>query len=414
MAIFGVEEEIKYNVTHKEDRSIVPMFQSDRVNDKLKAYIVGPKWNVTYFHRNVTNEDFVTQYDPNLDPTLQNYNRLDDFVINVDSPIESGTNDLQGNGYIDGGFIPNPNDIFIAKLLDGKSIIFTIKNVTKTDYNNDTIFHVDYELYAELAGADDPLLVTLLKSTTDEFIYNKDYRKTRTQPIYTKEQYHDRNDLYASINSLLDHYTHTFITPSTNYYLAYMHNNKVTYDAQLFSFIRDTIGINNLPDNLSVVEINDHNISILDLLIAHNPSTSRLHKYLTHVPVRELNNDPYMFSLSYNNVDVYVDVSHKPMLDQVDRLINSYYPKLEQSTYIFRPSVYEEILNPDLNLNSTTYSLFEQLVIATLSGSPITKNNITTLIDNVYQLPEPEQFYYIPILIYIAKYYIATYTVEFL
>jgi len=49
-----------------------------------------------------------------------------------------------------------------------------------------------------------------------------------------------------------------------------------------------------------------------------------------------------------------------------------------------------------------------------MNGTTIKQESILEIYDNIFSLDDEEQFYFIPILIYIMKYFITTFTVEFL
>lgn len=413
MPIYGLNEEIDLNVKDKENKSIVPMFQSDRPGEELKAYIASYKWEVTYFHRVASNEDMVTQYDPNLDPAIQDYERIDNFIINVDTPLQTGTSDMSGDGYIDIDTTPNPNDLFIAKIADGKSIIFVITAVDKTDYNREPIYKIEYKLMAEIGGLDDPLLTTIINSTTNEYIYNDKYRIDKTQSIYTKEEKYSRDTMYRNINELVEYWSNKFITNKTNFYMGYVKDNKIVYDPQMETFIRSLIGVNNLNRKVEIVEFDDKKISILDYILDNNIPIKRINRYTSKINMNAISKDPYLFSLSYIQVDKIIDVISNPVTDKVNELINSYFPKVEQQTYIFRKPIYDNIIT-GLDITYDTHSKFEQLFLSMMNGTTIKQESILEIYDNIFSLDDEEQFYFIPILIYIMKYFITTFTVEFL
>jgi len=412
MAIFGLNEDIELTIEQKQNESIVPMFESERVNEEVRAYIAGFKWEVTYFHRNITENELVTEYDPNLDPALQSYTRIDNFIINVETPLDS---DLTGgNGTIDLTKPVTPNDLFIAKIADGKSVIFVITDVSKADYNNDKVFDVEYITYGEITGLDDPQLTTLLKSTVNEFEFNKDFRKTKTQPFHTKKEVSDKKAFYKVIEDLVTMWSSKFINQDTNFYMCFLTGSTVIYDPQMETFIRETIGLNSLNDRVEIVEISDRKVSILDILVREDIGRGRVNKYLTSLDKGDLSNNPHLFSLDYIQVDEIMDVTKYPVYERINETVNVFFPKVEAEYYIFRKQVYDAILNPSLIIDHVTLTKFEQLVISTMNGDTIKRETIMELYDNVFNLPDEEQFYFIPILVYIIKYYLTTFTINFL
>ncbi|RKY71328.1 MAG: hypothetical protein DRP97_02270 [Candidatus Latescibacterota bacterium] len=412
MPIFGITDEIELNIEEKQKESIVPMFETERTNEEVRSYIAGFKWEVTYFHRNITNNELVTEYDPELSPALQDYTRINNFIINVDTPLDSEL--TAGNGVIDLNAVPNPNDLFIAKVADGKPVIFVITNVTKTDYNNDKVFRVDYITYGEITGLDDPQLTTLLQSTGNEFEFNKSYRVTKTQPLLTKKEVSDKRSLLKVIDDLVNEWSNRFITQDTNFFMGYKDGARLVYDPQMETFIRDVIGLNNLNNRVESVEIEDRTITILDLLIKPDIGGGRIKKYLSTLDTNSRSNNPYLFSLDYLQVDDIIDVIDTSVFERTDEAINIYFPKVETETYIFRKQVYDAILDPESVIDYVSHTKFEQLIISTMDGNVIQKNTLIDMYDHIFNLEQEEQFYYIPILIYIIKYYLNTFTVNFL
>ena len=412
MPIFGLNEEIELNLEEKQDQSIVPMFDSERTNEELRSYIAGYKWEVTYFHRNITEDEFVSEYDANLDPALQEYTRIDNFIINVETPLDSTI--AEGSGIIDLGTVPNPNDLFIAKMMDGKPIMFAIRNITKPDYNNEKVFKVEYINMGEITGNDDPYLVTLLKSTVNDYTYNKAYRVTKTQPLLTKKEVSDKKTFFRVIDDLVTFWSNKFITQDTNFYMAFKDGNSTIYDPQMETFIRYTIGINNISDRVETVEVQDRKISILDIFVNDEIGRGRVNRYTNYLDTSDLSKSPYLFSLEYIQVDDIIDVTKYPQFEEINDVINTVFPKVEAESYIFRKDVYNAILNPDMMLNTVTFTKFEQLVIATMNGDTIKKETLLEIYDNIFDIPDEEQFYFIPILIYIIRYYLNTFTVKFI
>jgi len=412
MPIFGISEEVNLNVEEKQNKSIVPMFETERTNEEIRAYIAGYKWEVTYFHRNIDENTYVTEYDPELSPALQSYNRIDNFIINVETPLDSELS--SGSGIVDLNEAVNPNDLFIAKIADGKSVIFVITNVRKVDYNNDKVYNVDYEVYGEITGLDDPQLTTLLNSTANEFVFNKDYRKTKTQPLYTKTEVKDKRELYKVMEDLISEWSRKFINQDTNFFMCYKDELSLVYDPQLETFIRDTIGLNNISNRIETVEVVDVKISILDLLVKQDIGRGRVHKYTSELDRTDVSNNPHLFTIDYIQVDDIIDVSRDAVYEETNNIINQYFPELETEHYIFRKQVYDIIFNPTLPLEYGDLTMFEQLLIATMSGGTIDRAMIDTLYEKIFDIGDKEQYYFMPILTYIIKYYLSTFTIEFI
>jgi len=417
MAIFGLNDEIAETVIAKEDKSLVPAYESERIDERLVSTISGYSWIVTYFHRNVIDINLVTQFDPNLDPTIQDYIRIDDLEIKVDTPISSGTNELEGSGVIDIDFVPNPNDLFITKLPDGRSIAYVIRTVERFNYNKDNLFNITYSVYKEITDIKDEFMTSLIKSTTEELIYNKDYRINNTKPLFTKKEVKDREDLYNKINILLTDWTNEFIKPETKFYMGYRDkDNQLIFDPHMEDFIRDTIGLNNIPNKIEVAGVDTNAINLLTCLVDNNMPKNRILKYVTYVKSSKFGTNPYLFSLYYTGINMITTVTQieDDTKQSIDDVISDIYPKIDNVNYIFRNRVYDFIYNLQTDDEFNTLTEFEKLFISTINGSTISKEDIDNVYEDIFNLPTVEKFYFEPILIYIIKYYITTFTVAFI
>ena len=417
MAIFGLNDEIQETVIAKEDKSLVPAYESERIDERLVSTISGFSWIVTYFHRNVIDINLVTQFDPNLDPTIQDYIRVDELEIKVDTPINSGTNELEGSGVLDIDFIPNPNDLFITKLPDGRSIAYVIKSVERFNYNKDNLFNISYSLYKEITDIKDEFMSSLIKSTTEELIYNKDYRLNNTKPLFTKKEVKDREDLYNKINILLTDWTNEYIKPDTKFYMGYRNkDNELIFDPHIEDFIRDTIGLNNIPNKIELAGVENTTINILTCLVDDKIPKNRIMRYVTYVKSSKFGTNPYLFPLYYTGINKIITVTQieDDTVQSVDDVINEYYPKVDNVNYIFRNRVYDFIFNLQSDGEFETLTKFEQLFITTINGNTIDKKDIDEVYEYIFKLPLVEKFYFEPILTYIIKYYITTFTVAFI
>ena len=411
MAIFGIKNEINEVIEEKNEKSIVPTYESDVKDTELLSLISGFKWVVTYFHREVKDNKLVTQFDPNLDITAQNFNRIDDFVIRVDSPLPAGPiTDLNGSGIVDVNIIPSPNDIIVSKLMDGRTILFNVTNVGRINYNNNDIYHIEYKAYSEVKDNKDERFQALLKSTINEFEYNDKYRLNNHQPLYTKKQAKEKRKIGDEITKLVDYWQAKFITPDNNFYIGYRNKDESIYDPYLERFIKKVVGINNI-NRIETIDLDDNNVSILDKIMDDDLSVNRISEYTDFKNTNEFGNNPYLFSISYTGLDECIIVSPVDIYEDLNETIDINFPKVELGHYIFRKVIYDAIKGNDLNFSTLTK--FEQLFITVMNGSIITDNVIIDLIDKSYGLPDKEQFYFMPILIYIAKYYVTTFTVEY-
>ena len=413
MAIFGLKKEIEAEIKEKEDRSLVPLYESEVIDEPVRAFIQGYKWKVTYFHRLINEMDQVTEYDPNLDPTLQDYIRIDNLTLYLQEPLPAGIpDDLKSEAIIDIDFIPNPNDLFIARLIDGKNVIFTVENVERFNYNNDNMFKISFMLYGEYENLEDPLIKKLLESTTEELVYNDEYRQTHTQPLYKKEDFTEREEILRRIEKMINLFEETFIIPEYEFYLAYKDKfGNIVHDPEMEAFIDKVIGFSNLSAEANLVGLKSNTVSILDYLAEPKLPTGKIREFYVKSRPSKFPSNPYVSSLAYSCINYVVELKRTGEYSDNEE-INELYPYLPNGRYIFRKEVYD-VIKRDEEINIEDLTVFEQLVLQMILREPMEFEDLTELYENLELLNEKHLFYYLPILILLHKYYIITFTVPF-
>lgn len=418
MPIYGLSENIKDKIIIKEDESIVPLFDSNRVNKEVLSALPGLQFKVTYLHRQVDENTLITQYDENLDLSLQNFVRINDFIIRVDTPLPSGIPDnMNGSGIVDINITPTPNDVFLMKLPDGRVAMFSITSVTRINYNNETLFNLEYSLYTAFETLDDPIYTKLLSSIVEEFYYNSDFRLSKANPLYTKDEFIDRKLYLGYIDKLVSHWNNSFITTDTNYYMGYLKDKDKFFDPFMERFILSTIGISNLNNSTELLELDNNDLSILDYTIKTDYLASRILQYTEILSSGSLNSNPYLtgivFSGSFNKILSVTNINDDTI--PVDEsIINVHFPKINIKNYIFRDYIYRVLNGENINNIIDNLTTYEKVYLSMITGNVISKDNIKLVYENIFDLPEEERFYYIPIFIYILKYYLLTFTVKFI
>ena len=418
MAIFGLTKDIQANITKKEDSSIVPLYDSERVNKDILVALPGLQWEVTFLHRQVNEQTLITQYDPDLDLSLQNFVRINNFVIHVDTPLPKGIPDnLTGSGIIDVDFIPTPNDVILSKLPDGRLAMFALTSVARINYNDIRVFKIEYALYTSFENTDDSIYKTLMASIVEQFYYNKDFRLSNTNPLYTKDEFIDRKLYLNYIERLSTFWNNSFITKDTNFYMGYLKDKDKIYDPYMERFIINILGTNNLDKDVELLELDNNDLTILDYTLSTDHLTSRVIKYKDLLSNATLGNNPYLtgivFSGSFSKI-ISVTTIDDNTIDIDNDIINVHFPKINTKNYIFRDYIYRVLNGENLTNVLDNLTTFERIYLNMITGNILDKDDIKLAYDNIYNLPKEEQFYFIPIFIYTLKYYLLTFTIKFI
>jgi len=416
MAIFGVNKEINSNIERKEESSIVPHYESDAVDTRLVATVAGQAWPVTYFHRLVDDNMSVTAYDPNLNITLQDYNRIDDFIIKVDSAIPVGTPDgMSGDGIIDVNFVPNPNDLFLVKSPDGRVFIYVINAISRINYNESYLFKIEYNIQSEITNPSDPILTKLMGATTNEFVYNKDFRINDDKPVYSKAEFDVRERYLLYIETLMNDWTENFIVQDNKSYMSYKAGDNIIFDPNMEAFIKSTIGISNLPSIVKLLSL-DVDVSILDTFLRNDVIFNRIKQYTLLNKIGSYGNNPYLFTISYTGINKVLALTSIEDDTNVsnNEVVNELFPKVDNKFYIFREYIYLVLRGSDITLFKDNLTTFENMVLSMVTGNILADADIELIYKNIMQLDEQERFYFMPIFAYMLRYTLEVHTVEFI
>ena len=424
MAIYGINEEINSNITRKESDSLVPHYETDATETNLVATVSGQSWKVTFFHRITPNNMDITTYDPNLDITLYDYNRIDDFIIKLDSPVPTGTPDnMDGSGIIDTSFRPNVADVFLAKIPDGRTVIYAISAVKRINYNNNYLYRIEFKAHTIISDPNDPILNKLIKATTNHLVYNEKFRLTHDKPLYGKDEYKIREQYLSYIDALLKLWADRYILTENKYFISFkykdMNEPKISYrvfDPYIERFVKHIIGINNLPNDLELMSLEDNNVTILDALLNNNVIFKDIKQYYVLKNLGQFTNNPYLFPIQYTGINKLISVTNidDDTIDSKNAVVNDLFPKLDNKFYIFRQYIYLVLGGDSIEQYSDNLTLFEIMVLKMMDSSPLNHDDIMTIYKNIILLDEKEMFYFIPIFIYMLRYSLEVFTVEFI
>lgn len=112
----------------------------------------GYAWPVSaYFSQVLSADDSPRRLDVHLSPTLQQYIRINNFVILTDGDPSPSTDSqvittMEGQGKIYPSLVPNAGDMFIATLRDGRSGLFVVTHVERTQSFSASVWDITYQL----------------------------------------------------------------------------------------------------------------------------------------------------------------------------------------------------------------------------------------------------------------------------
>lgn len=233
-------KEVSNVATEPEKTAVVDTYRVP--TSHLLQYGEGTPWPVrAYYRRILGTNDTMELFDAgNVNPTQQ-YQKIENLVISVISPLQprqdsqSKAFDIQGGGNISNSIIPNQYDVFIAEIGDGDFGIFSLISSERKSHNKVAAYAVEYQMLYRLT----PELQEILDNkVTETFVYDERRIAVREDPMMTKEA-HNR---FVSVLEAIRHIQRTYpldFYDKGSQSLRVPVKNTYTHDAWLTNFARN-------------------------------------------------------------------------------------------------------------------------------------------------------------------------------
>lgn len=146
----------------------------------------GTPWPNTWYSQILGADDYPTRLDFALDPSLQQYCRINNFVLKYTDPLTLDTDDnvistLRGEANVYPAFVPNQWDMFTARTKNGRIGVFTVTEMPRPlTYMAYPAHSVQYELTGYL---DDITKRDLDRKTVKELYFNEENPLCPTENI---------------------------------------------------------------------------------------------------------------------------------------------------------------------------------------------------------------------------------------
>jgi hypothetical protein len=163
MPLFGEEEENEIPATPQapvepeRELDTIATYQGQTPEDQLQTIteIEGDPWVLeAWYGQFLGEDDYPTRLDFRLDPTLQGYYRIRNYVIKTITPLSLDTDEdvistLSGSANVYPGNTPNQWDMFVGRTKEGRRGLFTVVELPRRlSYLSYTAYEINYELVA--------------------------------------------------------------------------------------------------------------------------------------------------------------------------------------------------------------------------------------------------------------------------
>lgn len=222
-----------------------------RITSLLK-YVEGYPWTVKYYGQIVNINNTLENFDPSTPNLTQPYYKINNLILQVNSPLSSSYDQTSGITTISGSaitpykIVPNVGDIFIAQVDSGEDAIFIVTTVSRKTYRKDTLYDISYNLYSYISN--NPQFITTLESRVQQaYFFNKDTNFFNRDHLITPVVKEATDRLKHFLNESQDYYFSTFSQKQTGTILI-PGTNEPVYDPQLLDFITSIVDYNRFID----------------------------------------------------------------------------------------------------------------------------------------------------------------------
>lgn len=411
-------------------------YQSATVDDNelaikaLTPYVEGYSWTVDYYSQLLGANDAPQPQSISLEPSLQQYHKINGFEIRVTSPLdyefikEHQGNFLEGGGTIySGTIIPCRGDAFIADVGNGKSGIFTLLDVTPMSYMMEKCYEITYRLARSVPGKfqDD-----LEKKTVQVSHFNRDFLKYGQNPVLSENTVNLKKRLDDHGYGLLNEYLNSFASNEYRYLLM-PDQDRPVYDPFVVDLLMTFLNGSqhsllrrlNYPSMREIVELRAE--TIWDVMLSQQPIdtrslASRIATSMDIVDTWTIKNSPYFTSLYYSSIQRLLwprrHIDGKTTYPLIGGL-ETYAPETpsDPDEEVSKAAIYPVTIDDYYVLSEAFYtadreaqSELELMVTYMLSRERVPEGKVFELCEQAYGWESIERFYYTPILLILIQY----------
>jgi hypothetical protein len=395
----------------------------------LITHVSGMKWKVDYFNQYLTADDETAALEPNRLAPYQQYLRIKDFEIRVDSALNMSQDSVSSEiSYVGAatlyvGVIPNVGDVFFADIGDGRAGAFKLIEVIKKSILRDTTYTIEYKLM----GYAEDFFTDILAKTIKTTIFVRDFVDLGKVPLLVDTEYQSLLDIRNQLITLPNYYYQNFFNVDRATLLIPDQLNQ-TYDWAVTKFVRSTVSTDEHTQYLKLKVLNcDDNhtppVTVYDAILHKSKDLLRVVATKSILlNCRSLRIIPKYSSIRYSGIsELYYPKQEgqklgtdtmRPLrvsaprqfnfpVDLEDTIIDTVLNDVEIVRPIIKPVtvddyyVFSEAFYQNDNDNM---SILETMVMQYLDNIPVPLDKLLKVAKNSQLWGRVEQFYYLPIM----------------
>jgi hypothetical protein len=386
--IWGVEDSEVVETTGLETKIVIPLEDSPTVSH----YVDGYSLTCNYFNQINSVNDSGTEYDISVPMDSLRYNKIDNAVIKLSTPLDIKVDeDYSGEAIVDFNIIPLISDVIIASIGLNKFVMLTVTEVKLNKYTNSKIYNITFNK-SMVIDLDDIILEDLDNRADINYIYNKDFISERSAPILVKSVYDKKVNRKALFVKLFDYYVKKFRDPETLTFTTptedKVSDDNVGYIMYLLS----------RKHNMSLVDIKYQYTNVSELVI----NILTRNKLLLNTADRKMSfeykifSNPYSMALYRGSTMRYVNISDSTTLELEYIEDNEYTPNFTDigGNYLFT----------DTFIDGGSDNPLEELLTQYMNNEPLDNDKLLEIAENIVKLDAGTQFFYLPYVLILLTY----------
>ena len=391
----------------------------------LLTNIEGYPWTVTYYKQILGADDSPRPHEISLNETLQQYHKIHNLEVRVQSPLEYEYVKERGSHYFNGSAVivpgtikPDRGDMFIADVGDGREAIFTLSDVTPLSYLLDKAYEITY---TSVAGTTDKRMSDLEAKVVKTSYFVKDFLHHGQNPILSDRTVSLKKQLDHNGYRLLEMWVQEFVSKRHRHLLV-PNQHQPTYDPFMMRFLRRFLDTSqypvlrdlNWPSHENLLGLNV--LSIWDLLnspdgLETNAFDHRIVQHCIPVDSKIARGSPFLSGLYYQGVEGVIwptdnavsgfeliwggrsDRGQIPPVsdDSAAEAKPDIKAVLADEYYVFSQAFYEH--------DRVNMSWLEFRLTQVLAQEAVPEQAVLELAQGAFHWPDMERFYFTPILL---------------
>ena len=413
----------------------------------LLTHVEGSPWVITYYSQILTKDSALSGVQIHASAVYQTYTEIQSLLVRVTNPLASSQDEqtkamkVAGSAIMPPCIIPNEGDMFLADIGEGKTAVLRVTQTEKKSIYQESCYEISYEIDTDTEDK----RAALKAKTAVSYYYYADYLRAGKNPLLTTSAFSALEQLQTLFGTCLNQYHQQFYSRNHATYWVGGQVNAI-YDHYLTRHILRTFDQSDCPGLLNVTQLTDGGDRVLQatcLWDAISQQDEALLGYaFTHADLlsaRYYSGEAIMHPLVYSGAEYVVYPREVPngvdplptriaapvtlsgtlaavtlpwtgsnaslgtavrgtnltlLANQTAPII---YPVTQDSAYVLSEHFYEQ---------DNQRSVLEQMVLTHIKRQPGDVAQLVEMIKLCVTWPALERYYYVPILLTLAKYHL--------